>query len=179
MEKTIIIQCSPAHTGSTVLVNILQGLIHHNKPVTYINFNNKPGYGIINDLLKDNNICVIKTHICNIDRLKAHLKNYNLYCICSERGDKIIDKKFLSYNNVLVVKYNELLETTTYSIKDIVEHISSKLMGFLTSEINLDKEKAIQRIKDMNNTYISIKDKPFSYVDKFYHLHGSHRNREK
>ena len=178
MEKTIIIQCSPPHTGSTVLVNILYGLIHYNNPVIYINFNNKPGYGIINNLLKNDNICIIKTHICNIDRLINHLNNYNLYFICSERDEKIINKKYLSYNNVLVLNYNELLEANSNSVRNIVENVSSKLISFLPSHINLDNEKAIQRINDMNNTYNLIKDKPFSYVNKFYHLHGSHRDRK-
>ena len=177
MEKTIIIQCSPSHTGSTVLVNILYGLIHNNKPVTYINFNNKPGHAIINNLLKDNDICIIKTHICNIDMLIDHLKKYKLFFICSERDKKVINNKFYSYNNVLIIKYNELLEIPTYSIKDIVENIYNKLITFLPNDIILNKDMAIERINNMNNEYKIIKDKPFTYINKFYHLHGSHRNR--
>ena len=79
MEKTIIIQCSQHHTGSTVLVNILYGFIHYSRPVTFINFDVTPGHSIINNLLENDNLCIIKTHICNIDRLTKHLKNYNLY----------------------------------------------------------------------------------------------------
>ena len=107
------------------------------------------------------------------------LSNYNLYFICSERGQKIINKKYLSYNNVLVLKYSELLETDNYSIKDIVENIYNKLITFLSNNINLNKDMAIERINNMNNEYKIIKDKPFTYVNKFYHLHGSHRNRSK
>lgn len=43
--------------------------------------------------------------------------------------------------------------------------------------MNLDR--AIHRIKDMNCLYEKIKTKPFKYYDKYYHLHGSHRNRTK
>ena len=177
MKKTIIIQCSPPHTGSTVLVNILNGLVCNNKPITFINFNNKPGYMIINNLLKDTDTCIIKTHICNIDRLIKHLENYRLFFICSERDDKIINSKYYTYNNVLIIKYDEILETPNYSIDNIVSHIHDKLVGFLPSEIGLNADEAINRINNMNNTYKLIKDKPFSYVDRFYHLHGSHRNR--
>jgi FkbM family methyltransferase len=178
MEKTIIIQSSPPHTGSTVLVNILYGLLHYNKPVTYINFDKRSGYAIINNLLKNDNVCIIKTHICNIDRLKAHLKNYRLFFICSERGNNVINSKFDTYNNVLKIKYNELLETPTYTVDNIVSVIQNKLLTFLPNDFILNKELAVDRINNMNTQYELIKDKPFNYVDKFYHLHGSHRNRK-
>jgi len=178
MEKTVIIQCSPPHTGSTVLVNILYGLILNNKPITFINFDKKPGYKIINNLLTNNNICIIKTHICNIDKLTQHLKNYKVFFICSERDKNLINSKYYSYNNVLTIKYNELLETQTYPVDSIVSHIHDKLSLFLPNNFILNKNLAIDRINNMNNQYTLIKNRPFSYVDKFYHLHGSHRDRK-
>jgi hypothetical protein len=39
-KQSVIIQCSPPHTGSTVLVNILYGLIAFNKDVIYSNIDN-------------------------------------------------------------------------------------------------------------------------------------------
>jgi hypothetical protein len=177
MIKTIIVQCSPPHTGSTVLVNLLYGFICNNLPVTHINFDNKPGYKIIHNLLSESDTCIIKTHICNIDRLINHLKKYRLFFVCSERDSKCISSKFYSYSNVLIVNYNELLETTDNSISNIVNTLYNKLINFLPNEITLNKTNALQRINDMNEEYKLIKHKPFSYVNKFYHLHGSHRNR--
>lgn len=177
MVKTVIIQCSPTHTGSTVLVNLLYGFICNNLPVTYINFDNKPGYYIINKLLENIDICIIKTHICNIDKLTIHLNKYRLYFICSERDTKCINPKYSLYKNVLLIKYDELLETSSYSIDNIVDTLYNKLTLFLPTEINLNKTEAKLRINNMNKEYILIKNKPFSYINTFYHLHGSHRKR--
>ena len=36
----------------------------------------------------------------------------------------------------------------------------------------------VQRCKLMNNRYDEIKNESFDYVDLFFHIHGSHRNRK-
>jgi hypothetical protein len=46
-------------------------------------------------------------------------------------------------------------------------------------KIVLDKSTCIQRINAMNVRYEEIKHKPFTYIDDFYEIHGSHRNRPK
>ena len=43
-------------------------------------------------------------------------------------------------------------------------------------EDSMIKKNMEQRIINMNKLYEEIKDKPFSYEDKFYGIHGSHRN---
>ena len=45
-------------------------------------------------------------------------------------------------------------------------------------DVELDKTKCIERIKLMNNKYDEIKNESFDYVDLFFHIHGSHRNRK-
>ena len=41
---------------------------------------------------------------------------------------------------------------------------------------NVSINNAINRINNMNKRYKEIKDKSFDFVDKYYQLHGSHRN---
>jgi hypothetical protein len=102
---------------------------------------------------------------------------YKLFFICSEReeiGAKI-DIKYKSYENVIIFNYNELNETDVNTIPIIVNNIYNKLIKCVG--IDLDKELCIDRINKMNICYNEIKNKPFSYIDPFYELHGSHRNR--
>ena len=46
------------------------------------------------------------------------------------------------------------------------------------SDVELDKTKCLERIKLMNIRYEEIKNKSFSWVDDFFEIHGSHRNRK-
>jgi hypothetical protein len=75
----------------------------------------------------------------------------------------------------LIFNYNELLETETYSVEDIINNAYDKLRSFLPDDIELNKQDAIERIHKMNKVYEEIKDMPRSYIDHFYELHGSHR----
>lgn len=38
---------------------------------------------------------------------------------------------------------------------------------------------AINRVEAMNEKYETMKNLPFSEVDKFYHIHGKHRRNNK
>ena len=172
--KTLIIQTSPFHTASTFLVNALYGIIPEL-------FDKK----IIGEWVKNwetyfKDIIVIKCHNINIDNLiKKYSNKYRLFFICSERQDLnyIIDKKYKEYHNVIVFNFCELNETNENSITQIVDNIYFKMTN-LIKDLELDKEKCIKRIELMNNRYKEIKDKPFSYIDGFFELHGSHRNRK-
>ena len=44
--------------------------------------------------------------------------------------------------------------------------------------IKFNKKTALNRIINMNKKYEEIKNKPFSYVDPFFEIHGSHRNKK-
>jgi hypothetical protein len=171
-KKTLIIQTSPQHTGSTFLVNALYGLINELKDTKIIGEwdYNYDSY-FINTLL-------IKCHNIDIDGLiKKYNEKYNLFFICSERKDKnlFIDNKYKSYDNVVVFDFNELNENETNTIPKIIENIYNKLKNVLTIELNI--ENSINRIILMNKCYEEIKQQPFSYIDDFYEIHGSHRNR--
>jgi len=182
--KTVIFQVSPARrdgagTGSTVLTNALYGLIESlkDKPVNFKEL--LPGDPIINlDEISDD-IIVIKTHNINIDELiDEYGTKCRLFFICSQRVQKnlLIDEKYKSYNNVIVFHFKDLNETETYTICDIITHIHDKIKNILNLELNI--ENAVNRIVSMNNFYEQIKSRPFKYHDDFYHIHGSHRNRD-
>lgn len=129
----------------------------------------------------NNEITILKYHHTNIDAfINLYSKDYELYFICSEREEinKTMDKKFHNYRNVLIFKYEELLETETYTVEDIVNHCYDKIKKLLPQHIRLDKEKSTKRVKIMNELCEGIKDRDFSYYDHYYHIHGSHRGRE-
>lgn len=158
-----IIQCSKIRTGSTLLVNILAGFVEYKMPIS---FHNRV-------------ICakgiVLKTHNIDIDYWMNRYKGvYDLYFVCSNRGDKVIDKKYDDYPNVFIFDYDEDLNDNN-TLNQIIDNIHLKLKSDIPLELN--KENAITRIVKMNEFYKEIADKPFSYHDSFYGLHGSHRNR--
>lgn len=171
--KLLIIQTSPKHTASTLLVNAIYGLI----PELF----NKKIIGIWDYDFESyfENIICIKNHHTNIDELmNLYNKKYKLMFICSERQDLnlFIDEKYKTYNNVVVFDFNELNETSDNSLTNIVDNIYNKFKHIL-SDVELDKTKCIERIKLMNIRYEEIKNKPFSHIDVFFQIHGSHRNR--
>lgn len=171
--KLLIIQTSPIHTASTFLVNAIHGLI----PELF----DKKIIGIWCNNFQDNfeNIIVVKNHDTNIDKLiDKYNKIYKLIFICSERREmnKNIDEKYKTYNNVVIFDFNELNETSNNTLTQIVDNIYNKIKKILP-DIELDNTKCIKRIELMNSRYDDIKSKPFSYIDEFFQIHGSHRNR--
>jgi len=172
--KLLIIQSSPTHTASTLLINAIYGLIPElfNKKIIGIWDKNFETYF--------ENIIAIKSHDINIDELiNKYNEEYKVVFICSERKEKVylIDEKYKTYDNVVIFDFNELNETTTNTLIEIVDNIYNKVTKILP-DIELDTKKCIERIQLMNNRYEEIKEKPFSYIDNFFHIHGSHRNRK-
>tara|TARA_R100001015_G_C4633180_1_gene197796 strand:- start:2355 stop:2954 length:600 start_codon:yes stop_codon:yes gene_type:complete len=169
-----IIQASPPRTGSTVLYNLLYGFICPAKPSSETN----------NEIKQ-----IVITHNTDLnyweERLSGvryqELKGVKWYFVCSERQSlkppRIIDPKYYHKKNLLRIQFEELNETPEYPLEQIVENLYAKLKNLLPSDVKLDKESAINRINKMNLRYEEIKDKGFDYVDEFYGLHGSHRNR--
>jgi hypothetical protein len=169
-----IIQASPPRTASTVLHNLLHGFICPTTPCPESD-----------DEIKQ----IIVTHNTDLDYWEERLSGARYqecrwmkwYFVCSERRTlkslRIIDPKYYHKKNLLRIQFEELNETPEYSLEQIVENLYVKLKNFLPSDIKLDRESAANRIKNMNLRYQEIKDKDFDYLDQFYGLHGSHRNR--
>jgi hypothetical protein len=171
--KLLFIQTSPFHTCSTLLVNSLYGIIPECSTLSIRGTWSK-------NVDKDfKNIIILKSHNTNIDELIKKYKNYKTVFICSERKNenRLIDKKYKKYNNVVVFSFKELNETANNTLNNIVENIYKKIKKVLPNNIVLDKETCIKRINDMNIRYEEIKDKPFTYIDPFFEIHGSHRDR--
>ena len=175
--KMLIIQSSPPRTASTLLANALYGFIPsiNDKKIIFSSFKDNSWEKDI-----DGNIIVIKSHNTNIDKLIKHYNDrYKLFFICSERGKlahRIIDEKYKLYDNVIVFKYEELNETSINPLTKIVDNIYNKISFVLN--IDLNKALCIDRLNKMNEVCLHLKDKPFSYYDEFYHIHGNHRNRK-
>jgi hypothetical protein len=178
--KLLIIQTSPFHTASTFLINAIYGLIPE--------LNDKKIIGVWDDNFQDyfQEIICVKCHDINLDELtRKYNKNLKLVFICSERKELnlIIEEKYKKYANTVVFEFSELNETSINSTEQIVDNIHRKVRKmFDTVELDkivLDKSTCIQRINAMNVRYEEIKHKPFTYIDDFYEIHGSHRNRPK
>ena len=167
-KPTIIIQTGNYRTGSTVLVNLLYGFII---PDTNVNF-------LSTYLDPFTTYSIFKAHEINLDILiDKYSDKYDLYFVLSERGGRITPYSTKKCNK-LVIRYEEILETSTNDIPTIVNNLYDKLRAFLPNEIPLSKESATKRINDMNAEYEKIKDEGFNHINYFYHLHGSHRNPE-
>lgn len=172
--KTLIIQTSPKHTASTFLVNAIYGMIPElfDKKIIVSWMPNFQNYF--------NDIIVVKSHNTNIDELiLEYSEKYNLIFICSERKqkNKFIDEKYKSYDNVIIFDFDELNETENYKLEDIVKNIYEKIKTPLKN-IKLDTKKCFERLTLMNIRYEEIKYFDFNYIDNFFEIHGSHKNRE-
>lgn len=166
VNNILIVQASPMGTGSTLLTNILYGLILPDQPVSY-------------QSLQEDTL-ILKTHTLDFDKLTQDLgEGRRIYFVSSERKENhlFINQKYKPWENVCVLNYGDLLEREDYSVEQIVDTVYDKLIDFLPKEIGLNKETAVHRVNDMNRKYEEIKHNPFSYFDTFYHIHGSHRDR--
>ena len=178
MKPIRILQTSPHHTGSTFLYNLIAGFLD-NKPYPK---SCKYNYDTLPQAIWENNI-VIKTHHTNIKNWNNQIKNYSLYFVCTERDDqkiksRLIPEEYKQLPNVLCIPYPDLLVTKSRELHDITRNIYEKMVNFLPSLMVLNYQQGHDRIVGMNSLYEKIKDKPFSYYDEFYGLHGNHRNRK-
>jgi hypothetical protein len=176
MKKKLIIQTSPHRTASTLLVNGLYGLIDclHDKPIIYCD----NIFACNFDLYTDYEIIVVKSHNTNIDEIiDKFADKYDLFFICSERKEinLFIDHKYKTYPNVIVFSFEELNQTNENNISDIIYNLCLKLNNVIGIKLNITN--GINRIIQMNKRCEEIKNFDFYYVDKFFEIHGSHRNR--
>ena len=174
-KPIVIIQTSPTRTGSTFLVNLLYGFLIPNERIRF--------YSDINASLQlfNNFVNIYKCHILEIDAIINKFSHiYELYFICSERDNNVINNKYRNLPNIIIFDYSEINETEFVKLKDIIDNAYDKLKKMLPNKISnkLNKNTALNRIIKMNKLYEEIKDKPFTYIDPFFELHGSHRNRD-
>jgi len=166
IHRVKIIQASTAHTGSTVLANCLTEMFDKGKAVRC---------GVSS--LSDKNI-VTKTHNVDFEFWSEKYKNEDLFFFVTHRENhKKIDKHYMSWDNVVIFQYEEILETESWSVLSICTNIYNKVLSVIEN-INPESIKDMEaRILEMNRIYDQIKDKPFKYYDEYFHIHGSHRGR--
>jgi len=171
--KLLIVQTSPLRTASTVLVNALYGMIPQlkNKPVIFL----KDIHKLPSFEQHFNDIMLIKTDL-PIENFNMYTCQYKIIFICSQRKDLNL---YVNHHSpeVIIFDYEELNETDTNPLFKIIENIHHKIKHVLP--INLDKKSSLERILAMNARYKEIEKEPFTYHDKFFQIHGSHRNRGK
>jgi hypothetical protein len=170
--KLLIVQTSPKHTASTVLVNALYGIISELKGHRCV-YINRINWGVEEDF---NNVLLVKSHLPISAFRTKYTGKYNLLFICSQRPELnlyVHDKG----PDVVVFDYAELNETPTNPVSNIIDNIYNRVRGMLP-EIQLDKQHGIDRVNAMNARYKEIEHLPFRYYDPFFHIHGSHRNRD-
>ena len=178
-----IIQSSYTGTGSTVLVNILHGILCHDEPIHIDDSNLNRVAMLGSKKLRDLPHLITKAHRSDFDLIiEGYTEKYDLYFVVSER-DKPYEEHYYKYDNILFIKYDILLESGKNPLHKIAKNIYGELRSFLPPKIFPDIEEkcildnAVKRIKNMNELYEKIKHKPYGYHDKFYHIHGNHRGR--
>jgi uncharacterized protein (UPF0297 family) len=173
--KIKIIQSGIMGSGSTLLINLIHGFICPKEEIHWETEN------LIHEFL------ITKTHNYNINNLEKKFSQYNNFFIISERNDSKVQSELNNeYNtkkNVLIINYNKLLENNNNSINDIVNYTFDKFNNFIPKELKPNKDDAAikrdmtKRVKRVNETVEFMKNKPFSEMDNFTHIHGAHRNR--
>jgi len=171
-KPIVIIQTGHMRTGTTLLVNLLYGFMTPNEKIHCLWEPDHP----IRPFHKYN---IYKSHSLNIDGyIKHHSEECDMFFVCTERDNKKIPEKYKNNNNVLIFDYNEILETESYTMDQIINATYNKLRGFLPEHVLLNKDTCKTRIDKMNEKYTEIENKDFSYVNDFFQLHGRHRNRD-
>ena len=180
MENVIIFQSSPPRTASTVLINALYGIIpaiQKTRIVGQWNMRrNRP-------LFK--NVQVLKSHDVDLDRLtEAFGKDHRIYFVCSERKELgiHIDKKYKYRKNVCCFDFDELNESESNPLNTIAQTICDRVEAMMQTANDqclgeLSVEGGVERLTAMNKRYEEIKQLPFTHIDEFYEIHGSHRDR--
>ena len=130
-----IIQSSPPHTGSTLLLNLIHGFISPQERIHYANYN------IFDELI--HKFSIIKTHDLNIIDLENKYPQYKLFFVMSERNDRKVQKEinneYKKKSNVLVINYDKLLATDN-SIKDVIDYIFNEFNNFIPNELKPNKD---------------------------------------
>tara|TARA_B100001996_G_scaffold281408_1_gene221816 strand:- start:280 stop:810 length:531 start_codon:yes stop_codon:yes gene_type:complete len=174
ITKFKIIQSSPPHTGSTLLLNLIHGYL---SPDEIIHWNTEK---LIDKFL------ITKTHNTNIEFWEKTYPQYKLFFIMSERNDdkikKMINSKYRQKSNVLIINYDKLLVNDN-SQKNLINYIFNQFNDFIPKELKPNKDDDLikddieKRLNIMNETVEKMKHKKFCEWDKFTGIHGSHRNR--
>lgn len=168
--KTLIIQSGFPRSASTLLVNALLGLIisQQDTAVQFNDFQHTYNYDY------DAPLNVFKTHETNLAQLDFR-PDFQTYFVCSERaaaGNKFTDRNL---PNAVIFDHEYLSAASTSRLCSDLHDI----VGYMIPGLLISAEGCVDRVEAMNARYKEIERRPFSYVDPFFNLHGSHRSRAK
>ena len=165
--KTLIIQSGFPRSASTLLVNALLGLLMLDEPVQFNDFEHTYNYDY------DAPLNVFKTHETNLAQLDFS-PDFQTYFVCSERSPSRFHDRFRAMPNAVFIDYEELVRPVPIVCSHLYDRVAAMIPW-----LPLSAEACMDRLDAMNARYEEIKRLPFSYVDPYFNLHGSHRSRQK
>jgi hypothetical protein len=156
MKCPLIVQISPMHSGSTVLVNAIMGSLFAGQAVLFR----------FNPFKVPCNLKLVKTH----DNWKmTRMGSWNL--MNKDRKITFISSSRASIHNTVVpVLPNHIVFNYEEIIKD-------RFCMVLNVKINGSVNGCIERLRGMNSVQEFISKSPFAYKHPYYDVHGSHKNR--
>lgn len=164
MPKTLILLATHPRTGSTLVANAIQGLI---EPKARIQVHSRFDPQRLNLLFKTREIVLVKTHQTAVN-------------VWRKKCEGFCDLKVVTIHRQGI---EDVKGADVELIYDLIEGLQSKTLAlYLAHLLGVDKEKAQaakDRIDAMNKRVEELKNEPFTVLDEFYHIHGSHRNRPK
>ena len=173
-QKPLVIIASEKRTGSTLLANIVAGLISKDEPIPFTaRFTPE---SIPHSLIES--YPFIKTHNLSLKDWEKRLQQTKRDCvfIIPFRGENNLEQlKRNLFSKILFCDFNEFT-SEGYLFELFIE----KTLKFLRRHGALQGNKelvksSINRVIDMNYTNEYIKKLPFDYVDVFYQVRGGHR----
>ena len=166
MSKNIIIATYgvEGRTGSTAVVNIIQGLVQQWGRIRTAKD--------VEQSLKQTG--VVKSHFVPESSMEGH---YDLV-ITIERQDTIAKdaKHYLLPNTPGIVFSHEELYKSGKTDDELVDFVAIKLQEALP-DIELNRESALHRLYLVNRAVRLMEHIPFNVYDPYTHIHGSHRDR--
>lgn len=105
--------------------------------------------------------------------MEFSIRGASLY-ICTEREGKAIPGRFKK-KNVVVIPYDDIATYTPEDVPRAVDRVINALKHRVPPCIRLRRAAAIRRVRKMNQVAEKLNNHSFKRVNKFYHIHGSHR----
>ena len=174
MNKKIAIIQTRTFVISTLLMNAILGFILPNQFAYYVEIGKRRNF--LQSLQWKIHL-YIKSHAWSVqNKWQRYLKDYECYFIASERRELGLNVD-ITNDRTLVIPFEMLLETPSYSLDDIVDQLYKKFLNFLPKQLTLNKKDCVKRLRGMNDMTRKMSNKSFSDYDLFYGIHGGHRNR--
>jgi hypothetical protein len=167
----LIIQAGDKDSGGDILVNVLYGLFSPDKKVRTIKHESDPTPLTYSD---DEAVRVLKSVDTCIDF--KHMIQCNVLYAFSRRREPGMNRRACSVgaseNNYFVCDYDKLVVSSTNSYEDIVDYVYDKVKKYVPVSVEVDKESAVSRLKDMTIVAERMEHESIYHMDTFYHVSG-------